>query len=112
MREEKQYNAEDPKQIEAAERKAKREKFLRDETIRNLMSNKDGRSWVHYLLTQGDMFGNPHVRGDSHDSAFNMGMANMARLIWIEVERVVPEACILMLKEARENEKPDPTDAA
>lgn len=107
-----QYNAEDSKQIKAAEKKAQREKFLREETILNLMSKKDGRAWIHYILTQGDMFGNPHVRGDPYDSAFNMGMANMARLIWIEVENAAPESCVLMLKEAKENEKPEPTDAA
>ena len=106
------YNADDPEQVEKMRKKAQREKIIRHETIRNLMSKKDGRAWVHYLLTQGDMFGNPMVRGDPYDTAFNIGMANMARLIWIEVEAAASESCVLMLKEAKENEKQEPTDAA
>ena len=113
MREEtEQYNADDPKHVATATKRAKREKLLRDETIRLLMSKKDGRSWVNHLLTMGDMFGNPHVRGDPYDTAFNIGMANLAKLIWMEVERAAPESCILMLKEAKENENQEPTDAS
>lgn len=106
------YNAEDPKQYAAAQKKAQREKYQREETIRLLMSKKDGRAWVHHILVQGDMFGNPHVRGDPYDTAFNIGMANLAKLIWQDVEAASPESCLLMIKEAKQNEKPDPSDAA
>lgn len=99
-----QYNAENSEHIEKANKKAKREKLLRDETIRELMGKKDGRAWVYYLIDQGQMFGNPMVRGDPYDTAFNIGMANMAKLIWQEVESAAPESCALMLKEAKQNE--------
>lgn len=106
------YNADDPKQVENKRKKAQKEEFLRSETIRSLMSKKDGRAWVHYLLMQGDMFGNPMVRGDPYDTAFNIGMANFAKLIWQEVESASPESCVLMLKEAKENERQEETDAS
>lgn len=111
MSDEDVYNAEDPKQYAAAQKKAQRGKYQRDETIRLLMSKKDGRSWIHYILQQGDMFGNPHVRGDPYDTAFNIGMANLAKLIWQDVEAAAPESCLLMIKEAKQNEKPDSTNA-
>jgi hypothetical protein len=57
------------------------------------------------------MFGNPHVRGDPYDTAFNIGMANLAKLIWQDVENAAPESCALMLKEAKADEKSESTDA-
>ena len=106
------YNAEDSKQIEAARKKAAREKLLRDETIRTLMSKKDGRAWIHYILTQADMFGNPIVLGDPYGTYNNIGMANLAKLIWQDIEAAAPESCLLMIKEAKQNEKPESSDAA
>ena len=106
------YNADDPVQVERAQKKADKEKFLRDETIRTLMSKKDGRAWVHHILSMADMWGNPIVREDSYATYNNIGMANLAKLIWMEIEEVVPESYALMIKEARENEKQEPSDAA
>lgn len=104
-REEQPYNANDAKQVNSARKRAARKKILQDEIIRGIMSVKEGREWINHILTMGDMFGNPHVRGDAYDSAFNMGMANLAKLIWMEIEEVVPESCAMMRKEARDNEK-------
>ena len=110
--EEEQYNADNPEHVDKARKKAKREKILRDETIRTLMAKKDGRAWVHYVITQGDMFGNPHVPGDPCGTAFNVGMANLAKLIWQDVEDAAPESCVLMIKEAKQNESSSSPDTA
>lgn len=107
-----QYNAEDPKQIEKARKKAEREKFARDEVIRKLMSTKDGRAWVHHILTMADMWGSPIVSGDAYGTYNNIGMANLAKLIWMEIEDVVPESYALMVKEAKTDEKQEPANPA
>lgn len=112
MSEEETYNAEDPKQYAAAKKKSDREKFERDEVIRLLMSKKEGRAWINYILVKADMYGDPIVRGDPHATYNNIGMANLAKLIWQDVESAAPESYLLMIKEAKQNEKPDPTDAA
>lgn len=105
IQEEEQYNADDEKKIEKARKREAKKKYERDEAIRNLMSTKGGRAWVHHILDFGDMFGNPIVRGDPYDTYNNLGMANLAKMIWSEVEDVAPESCLLMRKEAKENEK-------
>ena len=100
-----EYNADNEEHVKRAEKKAEKARFLRDETIRKLMSSKDGRAWIDHLLESFDMLGNPIVRGDPYETYNNIGMANAAKLLWIEIESVVPEALVLMRKEARENEK-------
>jgi hypothetical protein len=100
-----EYNADDEEMVKKATKAAEKARFLRDETIRNLMNSKDGRAWINYILESFDMFGNPIVSGDPYGTYNNIGLANAGKLIWMEIEAVVPEALVLMRKEARENEK-------
>ena len=104
-KEEEQYNADDKTQVNRARKKAKREETERQNTIRGIMSLKDCRKWIYHILSMGDMFGNPHVRGDAYDTAYNLGMQNLAKFIWMEIEDAAPESTMLMRKEAKENEK-------
>ena len=105
IQEEEPYNADDRVQVNNARKKAKREKGERDVVIQSVMSVKEGRKWIHHILSMGDMFGNPHVRGDPYDTAFNCGMANLAHLIWMEIEAAAPEEVTKMRKEAQKYEK-------
>jgi len=66
------YNAEDETQIAARQKKADKKKFTRDETIRNLMSKKDGRAWIYHLLEEADMWGSPIDRGDPYETYSNI----------------------------------------
>ena len=100
-----QYNADDRAQVNKARKKAAREKSQRNEVIQGIMSVKEGRKWVYHILETAEMFGNPHVTGDVYATHINIGMANLGKLIWGEVEEAAPESCALMLKEARQNEK-------
>jgi len=105
-----QYNADDPEQVERAKKKSEIKDFARSEEIRKLMSTKDGRELMNSWLTFLDMFGNPYVAGDVYGTHINIGMANAGKFIWSQLEEVVPEQCILMRKEAREDEKEELTN--
>lgn len=100
-----QYNADDPEMIEAARERQAKKKFERDEAIRSLMSTKGGRAWIQHILDFADMFGSPIVPGMPYDTYSNIGMANLAKMIWTEVEGAAPESYFLMRKEAREDEE-------
>lgn len=102
---EQDYNADDPQQVNRARKKAAREKIQHDEVIRGIMSVKEGRKWVYHILEFSSMFGNPVVRGDVYDTHVNIGMANLGKMIWAEIEDAAPEFCTLMLKEAKKNAK-------
>ena len=105
IEEEDQYNADDKEQVNKARKKAARAKIQRDEVIRGIMSVKEGRAWIYHILEASFMFGNPIVRGDSHETYCNIGMANLGKMIWMEIEEAAPELCIKMRKEAGKNEE-------
>jgi len=99
------YNADDPKQVNRARKKAAREKLQHDEVIRGIMSVKEGRKWIYHILEFSCMFGNPIASGDPYSTYANIGMANIGKMIWSEVEDAAPEFCTLMLKEAKKSLK-------
>lgn len=102
MIEEQPYNADDGKKVNAARKKASRERILEDEVIRVLMSSPEGRRWIWSIFQFADIWGNPHVPGMPDSTAFNVGMANLAKMIWMRIKQVVPESAMLMLKESEE----------
>ena len=103
--EEENYNADDPEQVNKARKKAKRAEIQRQEVIRGIMSVKEGRAWIYHILEFSSMFGNPIASGDPYATYCNIGMANLGKMIWAEVEEATPEYCTTMLKEAKKNAK-------
>ncbi len=101
---EQDYNADDPEQVNRARKKAAREKIQHDEVIRGIMSVKEGRKWVYHILAFSSMFGDP-VGPDVYATHVNIGMANIGKMIWAEIEDAAPEFCSLMLREAKKNAK-------
>lgn len=102
---EENYDSSDKVAVNKVRKKFARQKIIRDEAIRKIMSDPDCRSWIAYVLAQADIDGNPHVPGVPDATSFNCGMANLGRLIWKEVRDAAPESAILMLKEAEQNAK-------
>ena len=96
------YDANDPKEVNRARKKAAREKMQHDEVIRGIMSIREGRKWIYHILEFSSMFGNP-IGSDVYATHVNIGMANIGKMIWAEVEDAAPEFCATMLKEAKKN---------
>lgn len=62
-----------------------------DRAVRELFASPDGRVVLVELLGITGVLATSHVRGDSHDTAFNegrrsVGLELMARLRWTEAE--------------------------
>lgn len=99
----KPYDASDPEQVNQARKKAGRRKSKRLEVVRALMQHRDGRKWIYDILDEASMFSRPTVSGDVYATYENIGRADFARKIWIDIEIAAPDECALMMKESRED---------
>ena len=103
--EEEDYNADDREQVNRARKKAARQRIIFDEVIRGVMAVKEFRQWIYHIIQETDMFGDPHVIGDTNSTFINIGRSNMGKFLWQELENAAPEFCMTMLKEAKKNAK-------
>lgn len=95
-----QFNAADPKQVNAARKKAARLDKQRLDVVEALMQNIKTRAWLYDLLNNCDMFGNPLVAGDTHMTYFKLGQQNMGKMLLQDVMQF-PDQYVLMMNESR-----------
>ena len=88
-----------PRQVKAREKRAKAREGLRKRFILKLLSDRDGREWMWELLSRGRVFTTSFVAGDSHATAFQEGMRNLALTVLAEIP---PASLKTMLDEADE----------
>ena len=94
------YNANDPEQVNLRRRKAGRKAKDRRDYIATIMAVKEGRAWVHELLTAGHVFHSSYTRGDAYATTFAEGERNLALRILASVAEAAPEQYVIMIEEA------------
>lgn len=95
------YDASDPEQVNAARKKAGRQKKTRLEVIQALMSLPAGRQWVYEKLTDCHVYGPTFVAGDPYLSAFREGERHVGLGLLQDVMASAPERFLPMCKEAQ-----------
>ena len=94
------YNANDPKMVNAARKKAARLHADKIEVIKALMGIPRSRKWMYDLLESCYIFGNPFVPGSPDSTAFNLGQANIGKRLLADIMEADPDKYVLMCKEA------------
>lgn len=95
------YDANDEKQVKAAKEKAKLNEALRLDVIRNVMQSAAGRSWIYSILEMCHIYGNPFIPGQQDVTAFNLGQANIGKILLVDVQVATPDLYLTMIQEAK-----------
>ncbi len=95
------YNADDPNQVKKAKKEAKFDRALELSVVKDIMRTPAGRKWMYGKLERCHIYGNPFVPGESDSTAFNLGEANIGRMLLSDVQEVAAEDYLVMLKEAK-----------
>lgn len=80
------YDANDPKAVENAKRRASRVAKEDMEVIRKLLSTREGRSWIWRKMADAAVFGNP-VGSDPYTTYFNLGVQSFGKMLLAETQR-------------------------
>lgn len=99
------YNAADPKQVNARKRTAKELAERNQEDVRTLLKLPEFRRyvWRHMHETCGLMRSASNPNGSVQST--NLGMQDVARILWTEIEGVDPMAIPSMMYEWHEAQK-------
>lgn len=98
-------NASDEEQVRAKQRKAKESLELQRADLEKLLGMVEFRRylWRQWNVTCGLMTSTAHPNGSQQ--SLNIGMQDVARKQWAEVEQVDPLAIVKMLQETFEASK-------
>ena len=99
------YDAADPRAVNAAKKRASRERLEDLSVITEIMNSSRGRKWMYRWLERRFIFDNPFVPNDPYSGSFNMGMQNSGKETLIDVMEASPDNYVLMLKENKFNTK-------
>lgn len=72
-----------------------------------VMSSRLGRAFMWRLLQECHVFETTFVPGHADSTAYNEGMRRIGLLLLDEIEANVPDAYLLMTKEAKEDQEYD-----
>jgi hypothetical protein len=99
------YDASDP----VAENNARRDqaRWQREdaETVRRLLSHKNGRAWFHRQLAKCHIYATPFSPGDPHTTFFQLGQENIGKQMMMEAIGACPDLYLAMLAEAKSEEE-------
>lgn len=105
MPEEEPYDAGNPSHVRRAIRESKRWDDRRSDVITLLMSNPDGRRWVHETLVLCHVGANPFANESTHKTAFNCGELNIGQQLMAQVIGAAPKLYLQMMDEANKPEQ-------
>lgn len=111
------YDASDRKDIRKAEKSARIAENNRIAYTRRILSELEGREWMHALLLRCNVFTTPFV-AQAHDiTSFNCGMQNLGLQLFWDVVTHCPDQYVMMMreqaaKEGIENARGSRTDTA
>jgi hypothetical protein len=92
------YDASDPKLVDKVRSGAKSREARRDEALRMILSNEQGRLWLHDLLAKFSPMSNPFST-DPLTMAFRCGETNVTQGLVADCHRVSAELYLQMMKE-------------
>lgn len=99
------YNAADPKQVNARKRTEKEQQERQQEDLRVLLKQPEFRRyvWRHMNETCGLLRSASNPNGSVQST--NLGMQDVARVLWAEIEAVDPIAIPSIMFEYHESQK-------
>jgi len=102
-----QYDASDPRAENNAHRDQVRKLREDADTVRRLMSHKNGRAWMQRKLGRSHIYASPFdsEHPDTNSVMFRLGEENIGRQLLKEVTEACPDLYLKMLSEAREEEQ-------
>lgn len=99
------YDASDP----VAENNARRDETRRQrddaETVRRLLSHRNGRAWLYRVLERCHIYGTPFTAGEPDTTAFRLGEENIGKQMMMLAIDVCPDLYLTMLAEAKKEEE-------
>lgn len=101
------YDGTNRKHIRAAEKQAKIREAARKNFIKAIMSQYDGRAWMHDLLSQCHVFHTSFSAGAPDITAFRLGEQNIGLQLFASVVSDCPTEYVLMMQEANAKEALD-----
>lgn len=96
---EESFNASDPKSVSDRTKKLARREAGKSRITEQLLSTAAGRRWLMDIIVFCDPLGNPHVPNSSDATAFNIGLANVGRMVLSKILDVDPARYGHMLNE-------------
>lgn len=97
------YDANDEQQVKRARRKADLDQALKLDVIRSVMQNAAGRAWIYGFLDMCHIYGNPFIPGQTDVTSFNLGQANIGKILLSDVQNACPDLYLTMINEAKSN---------
>lgn len=95
------YNADDPKQVKAAKKKAEFNEALKYDVIKAVMSTVPGRQWIYEQLVSAHIFSTTFIQGSPDGSAFAEGERNYGLRLLADVQAAAPDLYMQMVNEAK-----------
>lgn len=93
------YDANDPKQVNAARKKAARQRKAELDFVYAIMSQPQGRKWMWDLIATCKSFGNPIIPGDPYLTYTNLGAQNIGKKLLQDIWEGAPDQYLDMVKE-------------
>lgn len=99
------YDASD----ETAENNAKRDEARKQredtETLKRLLSHRNGRAWFYRILENYHIYGTPFSPGDIHNVVFRLGQEDIGKRMMLSAVYACPDLYMVMLAEARKEDE-------
>jgi len=98
------YDAGNRKDVRKLEKAAKLKESARLHYVKRIMSDTEGRGWMHDLLESCFIFGEPFVQGSPDATVYNLGRQNVGKQIFADVVTECPTQYVQMMQEASHKE--------
>lgn len=99
------YDANDPKVVNAANKKAARERAEELKIIGAILTHAGGRRWFYDLLNRCSCFSQSYVMGSFDATAFQEGRRSIGNKYLADAMEADNELFLLMVKESKKREK-------
>lgn len=95
------YDANDPKQVKKAQKRAELDLALRLDEIKKVMQTIPGRAWIYDMLDRCHAHHTPFTQGEPDTTNFKLGAQNWGFTLLAEVQQAAPELYLQMINEAK-----------
>lgn len=98
-------NAADPKEVKSSEKKERRTRLQELQDLNWVLSTSKGRRFYWRLMEFCETMRLSYTRGDTHETAFRQGMANVGHKLLADMMDANKEAYMLAREENTEEEE-------
>jgi hypothetical protein len=93
------FDASNPQAVNAAKKRAARERAEDLRIVKIVMDAQDGRKWMYRLLNSCNIFSTTFIAGDPYASAFHEGQRDRGLRILSDIMEACPDNYVKMCKE-------------